>query len=136
MPNTMQLSPDGTTLIVSDSMMNRVVSYPVAGDGTLGAEQLVYQFDSMTDGSILDREGGLWVCLPHENAVRRVLDGRITDSVTFDDEVFDVALGGADGTTLFAAVSNLAATSPVPEGQQPLRPGHIAVIEVEVPGIP
>lgn len=135
MPNTLQLSTDGKTLIVADSMMNRVVSYPVNGDGSLGDEKLVYQFDSMTDGMILDSAGGLWVCLPHEQSAHRVYEGQITDTVTFDDEVFDVALGGADGTTMFAAVSNLMATSPVPEGQEPPRPGHIAVIQVEVPGI-
>lgn len=135
MPNTLQLSADGKTLIVADSMMNRVVSYPVSADGRLGDEQLVYQFDSMTDGMILDQAGGLWVCLPHEQSAHRVFEGEISNTVTFDDEVFDVALGGANGTTMFAAVSNLVATSPVPEGHEPPRPGYIAVIEVEVPGI-
>jgi sugar lactone lactonase YvrE len=135
MPNTMQLTPDGGTLIVSDSMMNRVVSFPVLADGSLGEMSLVYQFDSMTDGSCLDAGGGLWVCLPHENAARRVLNGEITDAVAYDDEVFDVTLGGEQNTTLFAAVSNLSAASPVPEGQERPRPGHIAVVDVDVPGI-
>jgi sugar lactone lactonase YvrE len=133
MPNTMQLTPDGKTLIVSDSMANRVVSYEIGSDGTLSSESLVHQFDSMVDGSTLDAEGALWVCLPHENAAKRLLDGEITDIVHFNDEVFDVTLGGRQGTTMFAAVSNLTAAEPVPEGHDPVRPGHIYAIEVDVP---
>ena len=134
MPNTMQLTPDGKTLMVSDSMANRVVSYDVDDDGSLGPETLVHQFDSMVDGSTLDVEGGLWVCLPHERAAKRVLGGVVTDVVHFNDEVFDVTLGGPNGTTMFAAVSNLVATTPVPEGQERSRPGHIYTVEVDVPG--
>lgn len=134
MPNTMQLTPDGKSLIVSDSMANRVVSYEVREDGSLGPETLVHQFGSMTDGSTLDVDGGLWVCLPHEQAAKRVFRDEVTDIVHFKDEVFDVTLGGPNGKTLFAAVSNLTATTPVPEGQKRIRPGHIYAVEVDVPG--
>lgn len=134
MPNTIQLTPDGRTLICCDSFAHRVVGYDVTSDGSLSPERVFAEFDDMTDGSTLDRDGGLWVALPHARQARRVLDGgRVTDVVDFDDDVFDVALGGPDGTTLYAATSNLAATTPPDDGSERARPGRIVAVEVDVP---
>ncbi|KXF53144.1 hypothetical protein AXA44_08655 [Rhodococcus sp. SC4] len=134
MPNTMQITPDGGTLICCDSFAHRVVKYAIKPDGSLGSEEPFAQFDSMTDGSTLDRDGGLWVALPHVKQARRVLDGgAVTDVIEFEDEVFDLALGGPDGTSLFAATSNLAATTPPADGSERARPGRIIRIEVDVP---
>ncbi|GAF48137.1 SMP-30/gluconolactonase/LRE family protein [Rhodococcus wratislaviensis] len=134
MPNTMQITPDGETLICCDSFAHRVVKYGIEPDGSLGPEELFAQFNDMTDGSTLDRDGGLWVALPHVKQARRVLDGgEVTDVIEFEDDVFDVALGGPDGTTLFASTSNLAATTPPADGSKRARPGRIIRIEVDVP---
>ncbi|MFD9666145.1 SMP-30/gluconolactonase/LRE family protein [Rhodococcus sp. NPDC059968] len=134
MPNTMQITPDGCTLICCDSFAHRVVKYAIQPDGSLGPGQLFAQFDDMTDGSTLDRDGGLWVAFPHVKQARRVLDGgEVTDVIEFDDDVFDVALGGPDGISLFAAMSNLAATTPPADGSERARPGRIIRIEVDVP---
>jgi sugar lactone lactonase YvrE len=135
MPNTMQITPDGTTMLCSDSFGNRVVKYRVAADGSLGDPEVFAEFESMPDGSALDADGALWVALPHEGEVRRVRDGgEVTQVVSFDQEVFDVALGGPDGRTLFAAVSSLSATSAADaDGERP-RPGAIRCVDVAVAG--
>lgn len=135
MPNTMQITADGKTLICSDSLAHRIVSYDIHEDGTLGPEQVYAEFECMPDGSTLDAEGGLWVALPPVQQARRLVDGEVTDVVHFDDEVFDVTLGGPNGTSLYAAVSNLAERRrSLAEGQELSRPGRIYRIEVDVPG--
>jgi sugar lactone lactonase YvrE len=135
MPNTMQITADGKILICSDSLAHRIVSYDIREDGTLGPEQVYAVFECMPDGSTLDAEGGLWVALPPAHQARRLVDGQVTDTVHFDDEVFDVALGGPNGTHLYAAVSNLAERRrSLAEGQELSRPGRVCRVEVDVPG--
>jgi sugar lactone lactonase YvrE len=137
MPNTMQITPDGGTLLCSDSFANRVVKYRIASDGSLSAPELFAEFECMPDGSTLDAEGALWVALPPAGEARRVFDGgKVDDVVAFGQEVFDVALGGQDGTTLFAGVSSLSATSEPTDGAERKRPGAIRCLEVAVPAAP
>jgi len=133
MPNTMQITADENTLICSDSMAHRIVSYDIHQDGTLGPEMVYAEFECYPDGSTLDVEGGLWVALPSVQQARRLVNGEVTDVVHFDGEVFDVALGGPNRTSLYAAVSNLQATTPPTDGQERSRPGRIYRIEVDVP---
>jgi sugar lactone lactonase YvrE len=93
------------------------------------------EFECMPDGSTLDAEVGLWVALPPVQQARRLVDGEVTDVVHFCDEVFDVTLGGPDGTSLYAAVANLAERRrALAQGQEDSRPGRIYRIEVDVPG--
>src|ERR1022692_4918205 len=121
-PNGMVLTPDGRTLIVAESMMNRLSAFNVT-DGSLGERRTWAAFGDppastdvgemfgqaavVPDGICLDAEGAVWVAdAAHGRLVRvaevgRILEERKTDGVG----VFACMLGGDDGRTLFASVA-------------------------------
>ena len=121
-PNGMVLTPDGFTLIVAESMMNRLSAFNVT-DGGLGDRRTWAAFGDLPrstnftealgqlavapDGICLDAEGAVWVAdAVHSRLIRvaeggRFLEERKTDGVG----VFACMLGGDDGRTLFACVA-------------------------------
>ena len=121
-PNGMVLTPDGRTLIVAESTMNRLSAFNVAS-GSLGERrtwaafgdppastdvgEMFGQVAVVPDGICLDAEGAVWVAdAAHGRLVRvaeggRILEERKTDGVG----VFACMLGGDDGRTLFASVA-------------------------------
>ena len=121
-PNGMALTPDGSTLIVAESLMNRLSAFNVAL-GSLGerrtwaafgdppastdVDELLGQVAVAPDGICLDEEGAVWVAdAAHSRLIRvaeggRILEERKTDGVG----VFACMLGGDDGRTLFASVA-------------------------------
>lgn len=121
-PNGMVLTPDGGTLIVAESTMNRLSAFSAAS-GLLGerrtwaafgdppastdAAQLLQQVEVAPDGICLDAEGAVWVADAEHSRLLRVAEGghiieeRKTDGVG----VFACMLGGDDGRTLFACVA-------------------------------
>jgi sugar lactone lactonase YvrE len=121
-PNGMVLTPDGRTLIVAESMMNRLSAFNVT-DGALGHRrtwaafgdpptstnftEALGQLAVAPDGICLDAEGAVWVAdATHSRLIRvaeggRILEERKTDGVG----VFACMLGGDDGRTLFACVA-------------------------------
>jgi sugar lactone lactonase YvrE len=121
-PNGMVLTPDGRTLIVAESMMNRLSAFPVK-DGKLGARRTWASFgDAPTttdavealgqvavapDGICLDAEGKVWVAdAAHARLIRVAEGGEILDERTNDGVgLFACMLGGDDGRTLFACAA-------------------------------
>jgi sugar lactone lactonase YvrE len=121
-PNGTVLTPDGRTLIVAETLMNRISSFQVAG-GSLGerrtwaafgdppasthVDEILAQVEVAADGICLDAEGAVWVAdAAHSRLIRvaeggRILEERKTDGVG----VFACMLGGDDGRTLFASVA-------------------------------
>jgi sugar lactone lactonase YvrE len=121
-PNGTVLTPDGHTLIVAETLMNRLSSFNVDG-GSLGERrtwaafgdppastnvgEILAQVEVAADGICLDAEGTVWVAdAAHSRLIRvaeggRILEERKTDGVG----VFACMLGGDDGRTLFASVA-------------------------------
>ena len=121
-PNGMAMTPDRRTLIVAESMMNRLSAFDVDG-GQLGprrdwapfgdpptstdAGELLAQVEVAPDGICLDAEGAVWVAdAAHARLLRvteggEILEERATDGVG----VFACMLGGDDGRTLFACAA-------------------------------
>lgn len=121
-PNGMALTPDGRTLIVAESMMNRLSAFEVTA-GSLGERRTwaafgdpptttnfsegLAQLTVAPDGICLDAEGAVWVAnATHGRLIRvaeggRILEERQTDGIG----VFACMLGGDDGRTLFACVA-------------------------------
>jgi len=121
-PNGMVLTPDGHTLIVAESMMNRLSAFNVTS-GSLGERrtwsafgdppastdvgEALEQVAVVPDGICLDAEGAVWVAdAAHSRLIRvaeggRILEERKTDGVG----AFACMLGGDDGRTLFASVA-------------------------------
>jgi sugar lactone lactonase YvrE len=121
-PNGMVLTPDGDTLIVAESTMNRLSVFDIHS-GLLGERrtwaafgdpprstdigEVLRQVDVAPDGICLDAEGAVWVAdAAHGRLLRvaeggRIIEERKTDGVG----VFACMLGGDDGRTLFASVA-------------------------------
>ncbi|UCE31560.1 MAG: SMP-30/gluconolactonase/LRE family protein [Burkholderiales bacterium] len=121
-PNGMAITPDGTTVIVAETIMNRLSAFRVA-HGTLSQRRTWAAFGdvpdpdsgpirvprgaTLPDGICLDAEGAVWVADAGNRRLLRVAEGgaileqRATEGVG----VFACALGGDDGRTLFACVA-------------------------------
>ena len=118
-PNGMVLTPDGGTLILAESTMNRLSAFDIKS-GSLGERrtwaafgdpptstdisEVLKQVAVAPDGICLDAEGAVWVAdAAHGRLLRvaeggRILEERKTDGIG----VFACMLGGDDGRTLFA----------------------------------
>ena len=121
-PNGMVLTPDGCTLIVAESTMNRLSAFNVVL-GSLGerrtwasfgdppassdAGEVLGQVAVAPDGICLDAEGAVWVAdAVHSRLIRVAEGGRILgERKTNGVGVFACMLGGDDGRTLFASVA-------------------------------
>jgi sugar lactone lactonase YvrE len=117
-PNGMAITPDGRTLLVNETFAARVTAFDRAPDGTLSNRRVWASFLDdppgtlpdllaadviLPDGMTLDAEGALWLGDCRGAGTARVAEGgEVLDFVsTGDDAAFAVALGGADGRTLF-----------------------------------
>jgi sugar lactone lactonase YvrE len=102
-PNGSVITPDGRTLIVGETMRNRLVAFDVAEDGTLANRRVWAQLEFVTtDGICLDADGQVWVATAITNQCLRVKEGgEVTAAVTATQMAFACMLGGADRRTLF-----------------------------------
>jgi sugar lactone lactonase YvrE len=121
-PNGMALTPDGKTLIVAETLMNRLSAFDVAS-GILGQRRNWAAFgDPPTstnfaelfngvgvapDGICLDAEGAVWVADAKNGKLIRVAEGGriLAELKTEGQGAFACMLGGKDGRTLFACVA-------------------------------
>lgn len=120
-PNGSVLTPDGRTLIVAETLMNRLSAFAVDA-GKLGArrtwaafgpeptstnvDEVIAQADVLPDGICLDAEGAVWVAdITHSRLIRVAEGGRILQSLATPLPPFACMLGGDDGHTLFACVA-------------------------------
>jgi sugar lactone lactonase YvrE len=118
----MVLTPDGRTLIVAETMMNRLSAFEIVGDSlgerrtwaalgppptTDDVSQILQQAEVVPDGICLDAEGAVWVADVLKHRVIRVAEGgKILDELKTDDGcMFACMLGGDDGRTLFACAA-------------------------------
>lgn len=118
-PNGMVVTPDQKKLIVNELFGNKISQFDIKADGTLGPRRDFANYGDLgdegdlgkrigkaqilPDGLALDAEGAVWFAdTIHHRAVRMAEGGKILDELnTAPDGVFAVALGGADGKTLF-----------------------------------
>ncbi|MCD5421157.1 SMP-30/gluconolactonase/LRE family protein [Rhodococcus pyridinivorans] len=120
-PNGMVITPDNT-LVVAESMGNRLTAFDIGSDGSLSNQRTWAGFgpelprDSVKaamsaaavapDGIGLDSSGAVWVADALNRRVVRVVEGgRIIDEVHFPTGVFACMLGGPDGDTLYACAA-------------------------------
>ena len=140
-PNGSVVTPDNRTLIVGETMGQRLTAFDIAEDGTLSNRRT---FADMTgrgpDGIALDAEGGVWVADANGHACVRVVEGgEVTEVIDVSTPAggdgvgpahcFACALGGPDRRTLFLL------TGPGFSGAAiKSRTGAIQTTEVDVPG--
>jgi len=134
-PNGSVITPDGSALIVAETLGQRLTAFRVADDGTLSGRRLFADVARRApDGICLDAEGAVWFADAMKNECVRVADGgEVLQVVTTDQPCYACMLGGEDGRSLFmltaASASGSAAGS---------RTGHVLVTQVDVPhaGLP
>jgi sugar lactone lactonase YvrE len=122
-PNGSVITPDGSTLIVDETLGNRISAFDIHSDGSLGPRRDWADFGALPDtddvgellaaaaigpdGNCLDAEGALWVADAIHHRVVRVAEGaRILEEISTGDEgVYACMLGGDDGRTLHLCVA-------------------------------
>ena len=102
-PNGCVVTPDNRALLLAETFARRITRFEIAPDGTLGNRSVFAELEYPPDGLCLDDHGGLWVALPEASRFIRLdangrLDRAVASSFGF---AVAVALGGADGRTLF-----------------------------------
>ncbi|HEY1920381.1 MAG TPA: SMP-30/gluconolactonase/LRE family protein [Streptosporangiaceae bacterium] len=137
-PNGMVITPDGRTLIISESFASQLTAFDIDPDGGLSGRR-VFASEVAPDGITLDAEGAVWVSTGF--SVSRVAEGgAVLQCVELPEgrAPFALMLGGEDRQTLFICtaewrvgdnhVANLERLTTGP------RTGEILALPVEVPG--
>jgi len=122
-PNGSMITPDGKTLIVCETMGNRLSAFDLRPDGALGPRRdwatfgdvpamtdigsVLGSLKAAPDGATLDAEGAVWFADAVGNRVVRMAPGgEILDSIdTGALGAFACTLGGPGGRTLFICVA-------------------------------
>jgi sugar lactone lactonase YvrE len=131
-PNGTVITPDGTTLIVGETMAFRLTAFDIDGDGRLSNRRVWAQLDFVaTDGMCLDSEGQIWLANALTNEVLRVAEGgEITARVSTSQTAFACMLGGEDRRTLFICTAPSSNRFEIADQ----RAGKIETVRVNVPG--
>jgi sugar lactone lactonase YvrE len=103
-PNGSVITPDGSTLIVGETMGNRYTSFTIEDDGTLSHRRIWADVAGVApDGCGLDAEGRIWCADAFGKRCVLVEEGgRLVEEIPAPDGlgVYACMLGGPDGTTL------------------------------------
>lgn len=118
-PNGMVITPDGSTLLVGETLGNRYTAFDLAADGTLSGRRVAAEFGPAPvgasfeevlggitvapDGCTLDADGHIWAADALGNrAVRVAPGGEIVDEIRVSNGagIYACQLGGHDGRTL------------------------------------
>ena len=132
-PNGTVITPDGRTLIVAESMADRLTAFDLRPDGRLKNRRVWATLPPGTipDGICLDAEGCVWVASVGSNSCLRVREGgEVEQRVDVGRGAFACALGGDDRKTLFVCTAG----SSVPAECRANRDGRIEMIDVAVAG--
>jgi sugar lactone lactonase YvrE len=142
-PNGMVITPDGSTLVVAESVAERLTAFDIQPDGSL-TNRRVWADGLAPDGICVDAEGAIWAGAADvrsrtgrdtdpNGAVVRVQDGgRVLDRIDLDRPAFSCALGGPTGNTLFVVGQEWYGFGRIDELVAD-RTGQVACIDVDVP---
>ena len=138
-PNGMVITPDGRTLIISESFAGRLTAFGIDSDGGLSGRR-VFADGLGPDGITMDAEGAVWVSAGGLSVVRVAEGGRILQRVALAENraPFALMLGGPDRRTLFLMTAEWRAADSITDNLTRLtdgpRTGEILTLPVEVPG--
>ena len=102
--NGIEVSPDGRTLYVNESVQRKVWAFPIAPDGGLKEKRLIATFpDFGTDGMRCDADGSLYITRPGKGTVVKMSPGGtvIREIDTLGKRPSNLCFGGADGRTVY-----------------------------------
>jgi sugar lactone lactonase YvrE len=130
-PNGAVITPDGHTLIVAESLADRLTAYDIAADGTLSGKRTWAAVQGLgPDGICLDADNCVWVASPMQGVVQRVRQGgEVLERFATDVMPLAPMLGGPDRRTLFIC------EGPRPDIALNDRRGRIEMRRVDSPGV-
>jgi sugar lactone lactonase YvrE len=102
-PNGMVVTPDNSTLIVSESFAQTLTAFDIGDDGGL-SNRRAWAEGVGPDGITMDADGAIWTDAGEfgDSVVGRVREGgEVLERVRPDLPCFACMLGGDDGRTLF-----------------------------------
>ena len=126
-PNGIGVSPDGSTIFISDYARAVVLAVPVAGGP---ASEFAAAPQGSADGLALDAQGGVWIALGEGAGVARFhADGALDEVITLPASfVSSISFGGADMCeVLITTADNL---------EQPELGGTLLRARSTIPGLP
>ena len=138
-PNGMIITPDGRTLIISESFAGRLTAFGIDADGGLSGRR-VFAEGLGPDGICMDAEGAVWVGSGGFSVARVAEGGRILQRVELGEHraPFALMLGGRDRRTLFICTAEWHVGDGAPANLERLttgpRTGEILALPVDVPG--
>jgi sugar lactone lactonase YvrE len=144
-PNGMAITPDNSTLIVSESFAGCLTAFDIAADGSL-SNRRVWAGGLGPDSICLDAEGAIWTHSadtrthtgrddsPEGECVRVREGGEIEQRIELDQAGFACALGGPDRRTLFMLAAEWNGIDNVADAIE-RRTGQVLVTEAPAPGV-
>jgi gluconolactonase len=102
--NGIEVSPDGKTLYVNESVQRNVWAFDIAADGTLGRKRLLRKFeDHGFDGMRCDVDGNLYITRYGKGTVAVVApDGKLVREIdVLGASPSNLCFGGKDGRTVY-----------------------------------
>jgi len=137
-PNGAVITPDGSTLMVGETMGGQYSAFSRGADGALSDRRVWATVEGVApDGCTLDAEGCIWAADALGNRLVRVAEGKgVVEEIPgpYGLGVYACMLGGPDGTTLLAC----AAPDYFEHNRANAREAILATTTVEVPhaGLP
>ncbi len=102
--NGIEVSPDGKTLYVNESVQRNVWMFPIKADGTLGEKKLLKKFDDFGfDGMRCDIDGNLYITRYGKGTVVKLSpEGKVLQEIdVLGKQPSNICFGGPDGRTAY-----------------------------------
>lgn len=102
--NGIEVSPDGKTLYVNESVQRNVWAFPIKEDGSLGEKRLLKKFDDFGfDGMRADVDGNLYISRHSKGTVVKLSPkGEVLKEVNvLGAKPSNLCFGGKDGRTVY-----------------------------------
>lgn len=132
-PNGTVITPDGTRMIIAETIGQRLTSFALSADGLLSDRRVFADLKGhFPDGICLDAEGAIWVADARGPELLRVHEGgRISQRIAMPEgrHAFACMLGGADRRDLYVCSAPMSGPAVAAK-----RAGGIDAIRVDVPG--
>ncbi len=136
-PNGAVITADGRTLIVAETMAQRLIAFDIEGDGSLTNRRVWADLGELPDGICLDAEGCVWVAVPdppgHQGFLRVAEGGEVRERFATDRPAIAVELGGPDGDDIFLLEAKVVAVGQMAEASVRGN-GRVRIGKADVPG--
>ena len=132
-PNGMVITPDGSTLVVAESVARRLTAFTLDPGGFLSDRRVFADgLDGPPDGITLDAAGGVWAAMTLAHQFERIEQGgNVTERIDIGDRTaIACTLGGPERRTLFL----LSSTDAYPERLAGTKLSRLDTTTVDIPG--